>query len=374
MRWTPNILTWLLKRFRVWKPGRQIAAAAGFSSVVSLLPSFPPLIVCPSDQPPSFTVGLSCCFNYICRGGWSYIIFLSLPVIRFSQGCFSRQWGMQWRLRGGCGGCRGKGGTIICDALQRHPSGHIGMHPHMSGGSLGDDRRLSWKQWRALSALQCAQCARLFYPLLKGIRSTHRAFIKDTLCVSGRQLKSSSPPTLPQSLSLQLLVAGQMCAQAECMFSLRWSLNGTCTSHTRCARSGKMPLQQTAKTLKSENKNTDKLGLFKSPEGQTVLWDIYIAVCILQLYYSLSKTGMKHNMKPCGEQWGHCRARRKTFLLKYFPTVLWDPCSVDGGGDTTCLCLCVGGEYAGGSTQYSQLCLHISRCLVLNMEKMTAAS
>lgn len=137
-------------------------AAAGFSSLVSLLPSFPPLIVCPSDQPPSSTVGLSCCFNYICRGEQSYIVFLSLPACdKVLAGPLLTPVRVQCGKRGAEEGwCRGS------SAMPFLQSGHIGTHPHMSGVALWwDDRRLSWKQWRALSALQCAQYALLFYPL-----------------------------------------------------------------------------------------------------------------------------------------------------------------------------------------------------------------
>lgn len=48
----------------------------------------------------------------------------------------------------------------------------------------GTTRRISWKRWRALSALECAQYG-FFNPVLKGIRSAHEAFIKDTLRVNG---------------------------------------------------------------------------------------------------------------------------------------------------------------------------------------------
>lgn len=46
------------------------------------------------------------------------------------------------------------------------------------------------RQKDQLEAVACALCSRvctvwLFYPVLKGIRSAHEAFIKDTLCVNG---------------------------------------------------------------------------------------------------------------------------------------------------------------------------------------------
>lgn len=93
----------------------------------SFLPSFPPLIVCPSDQPSSLTVGLSCCFNYICCS-CSFVCDKVLAALLLTP----------VRLQ-----CRFGGGVII-------PVVIIGTHPHMSA-SCGTGR-----QKDELEAVACA--------------------------------------------------------------------------------------------------------------------------------------------------------------------------------------------------------------------------
>lgn len=139
---------------------------------------------------------------------------------------------------------------------QRHPTGHIGTIFPLLRCETGTAEGSAGSSGARSLLLSMALFFSFFYPALKGIRSAHRAFIKDTLCVNGRQLKSSSPlPTLPANPRshaeprrwADLCVARS--AGAACPRS-GGVLNGMCTSHTRRARTAKMPLEHTPKHQK----------------------------------------------------------------------------------------------------------------------------